>query len=347
MGAARWWWVLVLVATALYAAWNVFGRSHLVWRESRQLVASLPYGDGVHDVGRWVGVDGRLHGPLSFAVGGGQVGITDTYHQRVLWHPLARADAPWTARSVPEAMLSSIAWDTTRRGWLAADDRARQLWVVRADGAKRGIRLAGMPGTTVAWKQLMISPTAVYVAWTTVGAGQFRTALSRYRTNGRSQLVAAWGQTQLGEWHPPGRPLIRVAAISYTLGQGGRIYVEAPTSQAAMVVLWEFSATGQAVAHWNVKLPGVVLVSRLVGEALGQVYLGVNLGVAGQAARLYTAAPRQPARLRLTLPPPRELLHTYVRVGPHGTLYWAVSTASHYQIWADRRRQVSTGGLHL
>ncbi len=325
----------------------MFGRTHLEWRDSRQLLASLPYGDGVHDVGRWMGVDGRPHGPLSFAVGGGQVGIADTYHQRVLWHPLAQANAPWTARSVPEAMLSSIAWDSSRRGWVVADDRAHQLWVVRADGAKQGIRLSGMPGTTVAWQQLMISPTAVYVAWTTVGAGQFRTALARYRTNGRSQLVAAWGQTQLGEWHPRSRPLIRVAATSYTLGEGGRIYVEAPTSQPAMVVLWEFSATGQPLAHWRVQLPGVVLVSRLVGEALGHVYLGVNLGVAGQAARLYVAAPRQPVRLRLTLPPPRDLLHTYVRVGPHGTLYWAVSTATRYQIWADRRHQVSTGGLHL
>lgn len=347
VGATRWWWVLALMAVALYAAWNLFGRAHLEWRESRQLLASFPYGDGVHDVGRWVGVDGRFHGPLSFAVGGGTVAIADTYHQRVLWHPLARADAPWAARSVPEAMLSSIAWDGSRQAWLVADDHVHQLWVVRADGAHPGIRLAGVPGTTVAWQQLMISPTAVYVAWTTVGAGQFLTALSRYRTNGRSQLVAAWGQTQRGEWEPPGRPLIRVPATSYALGEGGRIYVEEPTSQPATVVLWEFSATGQPLAHWRVRLPGVVLVSRLVGEALGQVYLGVNLGVAGERARIYVAAPREPVGLRLTLPPPRDLLHTYVRVGLHGTLYWAVSTARNYQIWADRRHLVSTGGMHL
>ena len=347
MGTARWWWVLALLAAALYVAWHLFGRGHRVWRVSRQLLASLPYGGGVHDVGRWVGVDGRLHGPLSFAVGDGRVGIADTYHQRVLWHPLGRPNAPWTARSVPEAMLSSIAWDGSRRGWLVADDHAHQLWVVRTDGAKPGIRLAGQPGTTVAWQQLMVSSTAVYVAWTTVGAGQFRTALSRYRTNGRSQLVAAWGQTQLGEWEPPGRPLIRVPATSYTLGEGGRLYAEAPTSEPAQVALWEFSATGQPLAHWSVRLPGVVLVSRLVGEALGQVYLGVNLGVRGERARIYAAAPREPMQLRLTLPPPRELLHTYVRVGDSGTLYWVASTARAYQIWADSRHQVFTGGLHL
>lgn len=342
-----WWWGLVLLAAALYAMWSVYGRARLEWRDTRQLVVSLPYGDGVHDVGRWVGVDGRRYGPLSFAVGGGQVAIADTYHERVLWHPLERAGAPWTTRSVPESMLSSIAWDSTRRGWLVADDRAHQLWVVREAGATPGIRLAAVPGTTLAWQQLMVSPTAVYVAWTAVGAGQFRTALARYRANGRAQLVAAWGQTQLGEWHPAGRTLIRVAATSYMLGEGGRIYAESPTSQPGTVALWEFSATGQPLAEWRVRLPGGVLASRLVGAAQGQVYLGVNLGIAGEWARIYAAAPREPVQLRLTLPPPRELLHTYVRVGAHGTLYWAISTARDYQIWAGSRRQVSTGGLHL
>ncbi len=347
VGARRWGLVLALVAAGGIAVAWLLARPQVEWRESRVLVASLPYGDGVHDVGRWVGVDGRLHGPLSFAVGGGQVGITDTYHQRVLWHPLARADAPWTARSLPEAMVSSIVWDAARGGWLVADSRTHVIWVVRGTGAVPAMHLATAPGTTVVWEQLMAAPHAVYVAWTAVGAGQFVTALSRYRRSGRAQLVAAWGQTQQGEWEPPVRPLIRGTATSYAVGAGGRIYLLSPTSRPAAVSLAEFTAAGQPLSHWIVHVPGVVQVSRLVGEALGQVYLGVNLGVPNVPARIYATAPGEPPRLELTLPPTRELLHTYVRVGANGTLYWVVSTPQRYEIWAQRRSRVAAKGLHL
>jgi len=341
-----WWWFLV-IGGVIYGAWHWLAAPHQTWRVTERLVASLPYGNGLSAVGRRMGIDGREYGPLSFAVGNGELAIADTYHRRLLWRPEGRLRASWTVRALPDSLIGDVAWDGYRDAWVAADSRSVTIWLVRAAGVKPDIRIVSPEGMSLAWDQVMVASGMVYLAWTEVGTGRFVAGLTRYRSNGRSTLVAGWGQTLDGAWVPEIPPLIHQPALSYLVGNGGRIYLELPMADPHRVELAEFSADGQELARWSFYTPSVIMASRLVGAEGGEVFVAINTGIMGQSAKVYSTAFNRPPTLQLTLPPPRVLLHTYVRVGAHGTLYWAVSTAQAYQVWSQRRRLVTTGGLHF
>jgi hypothetical protein len=342
----KWWWVVVVLGVAV-ALRQLLWTPRAIWQVTNRLVVSVRYGGGLTDVGRWTGLDGTEYGPLSFAIADGRVAIIDTYHHRVMWRALGGGHRRWTVRSVPESLLADIAWDPDRGGWLVADNNSRSIWLVRRTSSQPALTLPVRSGTTLAWEQLFATHGSVYVAWTRVGQGLLESGLSQYRPNGRAHLVAAWGQTRTGEWAPALPVLIRVPAVAYTVSPGGRIYVEVPGTSPHRIELMEFGATGNALAKWSVTIQDTIESSELVGAAEGRVYLGVNVGVLGQQGLVYETRAGHPAVLQLVLPSPREVLHTYVRVGPGDTLYWAVSKGQTYQIWSRQRRQVLTGGFHL
>lgn len=342
----KWWWAFVLLGAGV-ALWQWALSPRETWQVANRLVISMRYGNGLTDVGRWAGLDGTEYGPLSFAAADGRVAILDTYHRRVMWRSLPPRRGRWTVRSVPESLLADIAWDPDRGGWLVADNGSQSIWLVRPSSSRAVLTLPARNGTMLAWEQLFVTHGSVYVAWTRVGQGLFESGLSQYRPNGRAHLVAAWGQTRTGEWTPALPVLIHVPAAGYAVSPGGRIYVEVPGTNPHRIELMEFGAAGNTLGKWSVTIRETIESSQLIGAASGNVYLGVNLGLVAQRGFVYETQPDKPAVLQLVLPKPSELLHTYVRVGPHDTLYWAVSTARTYQIWARQRRQVLTGGFHL
>lgn len=291
-------------------------------------VMSLPFGNGPMTMGRAIGLDGRIYGPLAFAVGGSGMAIADTYHGQIYYKTRRNQVIPAANMMIEDMVLSPSG------ALLAADNRNLSVWKLGSGAPRPIIALPQRPGYTESIWHLAAGPKGrIYVEWVRFGRGTFTVGLSAYSRTGHliQQLARSHGgETQA--LHGLQGFVVNDPVRTFQVGPDGHIYIEPPNSSARRRTIRIYGAQGAFVRDLTVTSPVAIQHSELLGVSQrGWVYLGVNLSVSGQAYVIVVNEHGQTlAKLHVHAVP--VYASVYGRVTPNGDLFLDQSTSLQYRI---------------
>lgn len=330
-------WGLILVG-ALFFLGSGFHRVTIFHLVPAGTVFRRPFGPEESGVGRAVGLDGRLYGPLSFALSQKHLAVADTYQRRILY--LGYREATIAAANM---MVEDIALDSSG-AVLVADNRHLAVWRLGNGTAREIVHLNRQTGYTEAIWHLNVGPKGhIFVEWVRFGKGTFAVALNVYSENGRFIRRLAFSQ---GGKETRLTPLqgyqLDDALRTFQVAPNGKLYVEPPSASLYQRRIRIYRANGDVARDILVTSSEKIRHSELLGvNRQGWIYLGVNLTVPGAARVLVVSTTGQTVA---TIPVHAVPVYAavYGRVGAGGDLYLDQSTSLEYQIrrWQLTSRRV-------
>ncbi|AEJ38439.1 hypothetical protein TPY_0224 [Sulfobacillus acidophilus TPY] len=296
------------------------------WKvEAGPTVVNLPLGTAA---GKAVGLDGRVYGPLTFAVGAQGLAVADTYHEQLLWF----GRGPVTRRALPGMLVEDMVM-TPDGVPLVADNRGSAIWRVGAPRTTPLIKFAATRGYTEAIWHMGVTTDHLYVEYVRLGRGGFSVRLDEYRLSGQFVRQVALTQSgRQGSWLPLAGLPISAPVRTFVAGGNGVLYVEPALADGATPVIQLYRSNGQYLGQVTVQAGEPIQHLDLLGvNHEGWLYLGVNLTEAHRARVLIITSRGTP----VTEFPVRAVAlyaATYGRVTPNGTLYLDQSTATRYRL---------------
>lgn len=313
---------LILVLGALMVV-SLGLRRVTVWiLGSPKVVWQSRFGPG--GVGQAVGLDGRLYGPLAFAVGRTGLAVADTYNTRVML-----IGHSTKIIGTPGMMIEDIAV-TPSGGVLAADNQTGTVWRLGNGPSKVLIHFPQKPGYTESIWHLVTGPNGmIFVEFVRFGHGGFSVYLNEYTKNGTFIRNLSTMQSDPSN---PLKPLSTGFVRSFQVSPNGRVYVEPPSSSPNRRLIRVYSESGKLSGELYITSPVKIEQSDLLGvNAQGTIYFGVNLTVPHRA-RVLVVTKNGHLLADLAAHSIPFYSASYGRVGPRGSLYLNQSTRSSYRI---------------
>lgn len=323
--------VLLVLGLAAVAGWTLWGPQPAgTWQLTPGGTAwQIPFGHGPHDVARAVGIDGRVYGPLTFAVANRRLVVADTYNARVI------CDAKrWRIIPAPGLMVEDMAVTPSNR-ILVADNRRVAVWGL---GVRRTliVGLDHYPGYTQAiWHIGWNKADRLLVEFVRFGHGTFEVHLNEYTAQGRliRPLAVSSGPRPMRGPAPEGAGVIDSGPIrAFQVAPDGNVYIEPASVSPVRRTVLVYRENGQYVGQLSVTAPVGIRSSYLLGvDRRGWVYWGLNLTVPHQAMIVVSGAEGHTiASVPVAAVPVFSAV--YGRVGPGGTVYLDQSTKQAYRI---------------
>ncbi len=300
-------------------------------------VVVRPFGSGRNAVGRAIGLDGRLYGPLAFAVGSHRMAIADTYQARILYRGTREHTIAASKMMVEDVAL------TPSGAVLAADNRALAVWRVGEGSPREVVAIGHQPGFTESiWRVEVGHSGQIYVEWVRFGHGTFAVGLSQYSRAGRFLRQLSWSEGgQPAGLKPIASSPVKQAIRTFQLAPNGDVYVETPGGTPMQRRIRIYQPDGRWLRNVTITSPVPILHSDLLGVSRqGWIYLGINLTIP-QKARIVVATGQGRALANFPVGAVPVYAAVYGRVGPNGSLYLDQSTATRYRIvrWRPVGRQ--------
>lgn len=292
-------------------------------------VVTLPFGDAPDAVGRAVGIDGRLYGPLTFAVNASTVVVADSYRERLMiFHHRRLVVVPTTGQ-----MLENIAM-TPAGQVVMTDNRTLALWESDRMHLHKLVQFRAHKGYSEALWNLAVSPRAgLFVEQVKLGQGAFATWIDEYTLKGR--LVRRLASSE-GQRDPDLLPLsggtITEPIRNFTVAPNGHIYVESYGNSPRVRVIHIYKKNGTYLGQLVIRSEAPIRDSALLGvNQEGWVYLAVNMHVPHHARIIIdNSSGHTVATLGVAAVP--LYATTYGVVLPSGAVYWDATTVTHFGI---------------
>ncbi len=310
-----------------------FRRVPVTAYESQGVVVKLPFGNSADSAGRARGIDGRLYGPLTFAVNAHMVVVADSYHERLLvFHKGRMTEIPALGKMIEDIALSP------NNQIVAADNRQLTVWSFEKNRARSIVRFSGPKGYTDALWHIALAPRqGILVERLRFGHGTFQARIDEYSMKG--QLIRSLAEARAGRHgvlNPLGSGNIALPVQNLQVAPDGHLYLEPMPLGASSRSLRIYQQDGMPLGQLIIQSPEKILRSDFLGvDSRGRVYMVINMDVPHKA-RVLVAEPN--GRLIADIPVPAVPVYAanYGRVLPSGEFYLDASTASTYQLRSYR-----------
>ncbi|NMP21474.1 hypothetical protein [Sulfobacillus harzensis] len=334
--------VALLVIVVLLSG---FRRVTVTQFEPGPLAVKLPFGRTPDAVGRAVGIDGRVYGPLTFATNGHLTVIADTYRQRLLLIENGRITEVPTLNQLVEDLQVSRDGDV-----LVADNRRLAIWMLSHGRRKKVVEFTHSDGYTEAlWHLGLGRGQKLYVEMVRFGHGTFAAQLDEYLLTGR--FVRRLAESKGGRQEPLtplSDSLIGEPVRNFQVAPDGDLYVEPASLSSTTRTITVYNPEGRFIRNVALRSPIAITHSDLLGVSRrGWIYLGVNLASRNHAQVLVANGDGHMVA-DLHVPAVDVYAATYGRVVPSGVLYLDQSTNKQYRLATYRpvtRRVWRWGGF--
>ena len=293
------------------------------------LVVRMPFGSSPTSVGRAIGIDGRLYGPLTFATNGNMTVVADTYRERLLEFSKDRM----TAVATPGKMVEDLAVAPSG-SVVMADNRTLSIWMLDQGKFKKIVQFQTHSGYSEAlWHIGIGSPSRMFVERVQFGHGAFAARLDEYTLSGRfvRRLAEAQG-SRGGGLMPLASSVISEPVRNFQVAPDGNLYIEPVGLNSLSRTIRIYRPNGLLMGEVVVRAPVAIERSDLLGiSRQGWIYLAVNIDVPHKA-RVLIVSPEGHVIGDLHVPAVPIYAANYGRVLPSGVLYLDDSTPNAYQI---------------
>ena len=326
-------WVMGFIVLAILVGISGFRRVQVTTYESPGVVVKLPFGNGTDAAGRAAGIDGRMYGPLTFAVHGHMIAVADTYHERLL----VFRHGHMTEIPAPGKMIEDIAI-SARNQIVAADNRQLTVWSFEHRRAQPIVQFSGSKGYTDALWHIALEPRQrILVERLRFGHGTFQARIDEYSMKG--QLIRSLAEARAGRHgalDPLGTSSISLPIQNLQVAPDGHVYLEPMPLAGSSRTVRIYQQDGMPLGELIVQSPEKILRSDFLGvDARGRVYMVINMDVPHKA-RVLVAEPDGHLVADIHVPAVPVYAASYGRVLPSGEFYLDDSTASTYRIRSYR-----------
>lgn len=292
-----------------------------------QIAWSKPFGSGPKEVGKAVGVDGRLYGPLAFTVHSSNLWILDTYRHRILeLGQRGRRIAEWP---LPPGVAEALGMTPDSR-LLVADNKLGTIQQVSPPPGKTVVAIPPPAGYSQSVWHMEISPSShIWVELIRMGQGRLQSMIRVYDANGKFLRQPVVSPGAEGSTNAAG---IRAFVQNFALAPNGNLWLEQAAGEKAGRTLACYSADGHLKSRFPIKASVPVKDTELLGaNANGWVYLGVNLNSgSGGRVLVFDSAGHRVADLAVPPEPVRSAV--YGQVMPDGTFYLVQNSPKEFRL---------------
>ena len=329
MAARIRWGVVGALLIGILLAISGFRQVKVLTFKPGPMVVQVPYGGSPDAMGRAIGIDGRLYGPLTFVTNGQVTVVADTYRQRLVFFRKGHVT------SLPMTGQMTEALAINEQGTLvAADNRSMALWKIQHGKVSPIVEFKPPKGYTEAIWHVGLSPKdRLYVERVRFGHGQFVVRLDEYTLAGQfvRRLAQAKGGHS-GRLIPLSGSMINDPVRDFTLAPDGHVYIEPAEISGSERIIRIYQSNGAYLGQVVVHSPEPIHRSELLGiSRQGWIYLAVNFDVPHRARVLVVNGQGQTIA-DLKVPTVSVYAANYGRVLPSGVLYLDESTSAQYQI---------------
>ncbi len=321
--------VVGVVLLAILVLLSGFHRVKVIQFDAGPMAVDLPFGNTRDAVGRAVGIDGRVYGPLTFAANGQSLVVADTYRQRLLTIEGGRmTEIPTLNQLVEDVQMGA------KNRLFVADNRGLAVWMIARGRRTKLLQFRHLSGYTEAlWHLALGANRKLYLEMVRFGHGTFSAQLDEYSMTGRflrRLATAAGGRVE--PLTPLKGSLVSEPVRNFQVSPQGELYVEPAPTPGKTRAVTVYSSDGRFLRRIELRCPVPLHHAELLGvSGQGWIYLGANLTDPYQARVLVANGDGHIiADIHVSAVPVHAA--TYGRVLPSGILYLDQSSPKRYRL---------------
>lgn len=317
------------VLLAILVLLSGFHRVKVIQFEAGPNAVNLPFGTTRDAVGRAVGIDGRVYGPLTFAASGHALVLADTYRQRLLTIEGGRmTEIPTLNQLVEDVQMGP------KNRIFVADNRGLAVWMIAHGRRTKLMQFRHRPGYSEAlWHLAVGENRKLYLEMVRFGHGIFSAQLDEYSITGR--FVRRLAEAAGGRTEPLtslSNSLVSEPVRNFQVSPQGELYVEPASLPGKTRTVTVYSSDGRFLRRIELRCPEPLRHAELLGVSRqGWIYLGANLTDPHQA-RVIVANGDGHIIGNIHVSAVSVHATTYGRVLPSGLLYLDQSSGKRYRI---------------